>query len=321
MSRALKDQYLKCHQAICVSMVIDPTPMTLARVTVFEESFRTDCASAQIASVFDTKKSIRALKPDSDLDQVLATNLKILEMGKLLESHSKINMLKQARGRGGALTTRGGGGRGAGARGGALTTRTDPEQSCLWCAKKGHTIFDCPTPPTPALKKVRDDIIAKRAAKGRNETRKARRLAAAATSAIVSEDESDEGDDIALAEGTFAALQSFFEANEPAKRSSQESLAPSLASSSFSDSRPQVERRVSIDAEPKICPVPSRCLLPAFVVIAKALRFQTSYNKRYKSSLLDAMELEFGFCRRSGNTPENQLARLLKLEANCTYED
>jgi len=196
MPRALKEQYLKCHQAICASMVINPTPMTQARVAVFEESFRTDCASAQIASTLDTKKSLRALKPDSDLDQVLATNLKILEMGKLLESHSKINILRQARG--------------AGARGGALTTRTDPEQSCLWCAKKGHTIFDCPTPPTPALKKVRDDIIAKRAAKGRNEIRKARRLAAAATSAIVSDDESDEGDDIALAEGTFSALQSFF---------------------------------------------------------------------------------------------------------------
>ena len=37
-------------------------------------------------STFDIKKNLRALKPDSDLDQVLATNLKILEMGKLRRS-------------------------------------------------------------------------------------------------------------------------------------------------------------------------------------------------------------------------------------------
>jgi hypothetical protein len=68
----------------------------------------------------------------------------------------------------------------------------------LWCAAKGHTIFDCPSPPTPAAKKVRDVLIAKRAAKVRNDDRKARRLATAATSAIVSDDESDgEGDDLA----------------------------------------------------------------------------------------------------------------------------
>jgi len=99
------------------------------------------------------------------------------------------------------------------------------------------------------------------------------------------------------------------------------SVDPSPASSLFSAPSRQVERRVSFAAEPRIYTVPSRCLLPAFVVIAKALRHQTSYNKRYKSSFLDAMELEFGFCRRSGNTPENQLARLLQLEASCTYED
>jgi hypothetical protein len=209
-------------------MVIDPTPMTQARVAVFEASFRTDCASAQIASTFDTKKILRALKSDSDLDQVLVTNLKILEMGKLLESHSKINMLRQARGGGvgGRAPTSGGGVvRGAGVRGGALSTRADPEQSCLWCAKKGHTIFDCPSPSTPALKKVRDDIIAKSAVKGHNETRKARRLASVTTSAIVSDDESDE--------------------------------ASSLASSLPSAPNRQVELRVSIAAESHICPVPS----------------------------------------------------------------
>jgi len=145
MPRALKEQYLKCHQVIRASMVINPTPMTQTRVTVFEESFRTDCASAQIASTFDTKKSLRVLKPESDLDQVLTTNLKILEMGKLLEAHSKINMLRQTRGGGvgGRAPTRGGGVvRGAGVRGDTLSTRADPEQSCLWCAKKWHTIFD-----------------------------------------------------------------------------------------------------------------------------------------------------------------------------------
>jgi hypothetical protein len=305
--------------------------MTTARVAVFEASFRTDCASAQIATTFDNKKTLRALKPESDLDQVLATNLKIFEMGKLLESNSKINTLRQPRGggSGGRAFTRGGAvTRGGGVRGGALSTRADPEQSCLWCAKKGHTIFDCPSPPTPALKKVRDDLLAKRAAKGRNETRKARRLVSAATSAIVSDDESEitEGEEIALAQGTFAALQALFATNETSKSScfrvlSQDPVDSSLASSLLSAPRRKVERRVSIAADQEICPVPSRCMLPAFVTIAQALRLQTSYNKHHKSSFLDAMELEFGFCRRSGNTPATQLARLLQLEAYYAYEE
>ena len=33
------------------------------------------------------------------------------------------------------------------------------------------------------------------------------------------------------------------------------------------------------------------------------------------------MELEFGFRRRSGNTSETQLSRLLQLQAYYTYED
>ena len=315
MPRALKEQYLKCYQAICASMVLDPTPMTQARVAVFEASFRTDCASAQIASTFDAKKSLRALninKPATDIDQLLATNLKILEVGKLLQSHSKINALRQAPGV--RAPTRGGA-RG-GVRGAALSTRADPgEQSCLWCAKKGHNIFDCPSPPTPALKKVRDDILAKRAAKGRNDNRKARRLASAATSAIVSDDESDEGDELALIEGSYEALQTLFETDEPTKRSCLRVVSDSVASSLA------VERRVSIAADSHIRLVPSRCLLPAFVAIAKDLRRQRSFNKQHRSSLLDAMALEFDFCRRSGNTPENQLARLLQLEAYYAYED
>ncbi len=112
----------------------------------FRSQLRTDCVSPQIATTFDIKKNLRALKPDSDLDQVLATNLNILEMGKLFESRSKINMLRQPRGggSGGRVPTRGGGvpSRDGGVRDGALSTRADPEQSCLWCAQKGHTIFD-----------------------------------------------------------------------------------------------------------------------------------------------------------------------------------
>jgi hypothetical protein len=79
-------------------------------------------------------------------------------MGKMLESNSKINTIHQSRGGGsrGRVPTRDGGvpSRDGGVRGGDLSTRVDPEQSCLWCVKKGHSIFDCPSPPTPALKKV-----------------------------------------------------------------------------------------------------------------------------------------------------------------------
>jgi hypothetical protein len=62
-------------------------------------------------------------------------------------------------------------------------------------------------------------------------------------------------------------------------------------------------------------------MIPAFVTIAQTLRLQTSYNKYHKSSFLDVMELEFGFCRRSGNTPATQLARLLQLETYYAYEE
>ena len=126
-------------------------------------------------------------------------------MGKLLESHALRQLAPRVRGRGrGAGAVRGGGVR----RGGGPPARAASEQSCLWCAETGHNIFDCPSPPSPALKKVRDDLIAKCAAKGRNEDRKAGRLATAATSAIVSDDESDEGDD--LAQSTYAAIQAYF---------------------------------------------------------------------------------------------------------------
>ena len=296
-------------------------------MAVFEVSLRTDCAAANLATPFDVKKHVRAFKTvdsASDVDQqVLATNLKIIEMGKLLESHSKLNMLRQTRGGGrggrGGAPARGNGTR----RGGGPPARTAPEQSCLWCAEKGHNIFDCPSPPTPALKKVRDDLVAKRAAKGRNDDRKARRLATAATSAIVSDDESDgEGDD--LAQSTYAAIQALFTANEPTKPSclrvlSQDSVDPS---SFLLVPHQEVARRVSIAAVSQACLVPSRCLLPASVAVAKGLLSQPSYNKRHQSSFLDDMELEFGFRRRSGNTTsETQLSRLLQLQAYYTYED
>ena len=318
--RNLKEQYLKCYQAICAELQANPAHMTMARMAAFEASFRTDCASANLATTFDAKKHVRVFKAttapsSSDVDQqVLETNLKILEMGKLLESHSKLNMLRQTRGGGR------GGGRGGppsrARRGERPPVRTTPEQSCLWCAEKGHTIFDCLSPPTPAAKKVRDDLVAKRAAKVRNDDRKARRLATAATSAIVSDDESDgEGDD--LAHSTFAALQAIFAANEITKPSclrvfSQDSVDPS-----------PVVRRVSIAHVPQSFSVPSRCLLPASVVVAKGFLFQTAYNKRHQSSFLDDMASEFGFRRRSDsdNTEKNQLSRLLQLEAYYAYED
>jgi hypothetical protein len=280
---------------------------------------------------FDNKKNLRALNPESDLDQVLTTNLKIFEMVKLFESNSKINTLRQPRGGGSdgrVFTCDGAVARGGGARGGALSTRADPEQSYLWCVKKGHTIFDCPSPSTPALKKVRDDLLAKHVAKGRNETRKTRRLASAAASAIVSDDESDitEGEEIALTQDTFASFQALFATNETSKSScfrvlSQDPVDSSLASSLLSAPRRKVERCVSITDDQQICPVPSRCRLPAFVTTAQALRLQTSYNKHHKSSFLDVMELKFGCCRRSGNTPATQLPRLLQLGSYYAYEE
>ncbi len=173
---------------------------------------------------------------------------------------------------------------------------------------------------------MRDDLVTKRAVKGHHKNRRARRLASEATSAIVSDDESDEGDDLALAQGTYAAIQALFATNEATKSSclrvlSQDFVDSSSASSLLSAPSRKVERRVSITDDPQICPVPSRCLLPAFVTVTQALRLQTSYNKHHKSSLLDAMEFEFGFCRCSGNTPATQLSRLLQLEVYYAYEE
>jgi hypothetical protein len=96
---------------------------------------------------------------------------------------------------------------------------------------------------------LRDDLIAKRAAKIHNDDCKARRLATAATSAIVSDDESDgEGDD--FAHSTFADIQAIFTADEPTKPScfrvvSQDSVDPSPASSLFLAQRQKVVCRVS----------------------------------------------------------------------------
>jgi hypothetical protein len=83
----LKEQYLKCYQSICA---------------VFEVSFRTECETVKLATTSDVKKHVRAFKsaidPSPDVDQqVLATNLKIIEMCKLLESHSNLNILRQTR--------------------------------------------------------------------------------------------------------------------------------------------------------------------------------------------------------------------------------
>jgi hypothetical protein len=52
-------------------------------------------------------------------------------------------------------------------------------------------------------------------AKGLNDDHKARRLATADTSVIVSDDEIDEGDD--LAHNTYADIQALFVTNEPTK--------------------------------------------------------------------------------------------------------
>jgi lipopolysaccharide biosynthesis glycosyltransferase len=81
--RNLKEQFLKCYQAICADQQLNPSPMTMARLAVLGPAF------------------IRiALLPTS----------------------------------------------------GGPPIRTASDQPCLWCAQKGHTIFDCPSPPTPALK-------------------------------------------------------------------------------------------------------------------------------------------------------------------------
>ena len=55
----------------------------MVRWKIYETGLRTDCVTVNLTTTFD-KKHIHTLKTidQSDLDQVLATNLKIIEMGK-----------------------------------------------------------------------------------------------------------------------------------------------------------------------------------------------------------------------------------------------
>ena len=244
-------------------------------------------------------------------------------MGKLLESHAIHQLAPRVCGRG----------RGSGAvcdggvrRGGGPPAHTVSEQSCLWCAEKGNNIFDSPCPSSPDLKKVHDDLIAKRDAKGRNEHHKACRLATASTSAIVSDDESDEADD--LAQKTYTAIQSCCTANEPTKPScprilSQASLDPSTASPLPLALRQKVVRHVSIAADSQACPVPSYCLLPAFVAVAKALsRFfnfrpimstKITMTTLYVMRLVMRLFLRFGFPKLSREPSSLTLAQHVQL--------
>jgi hypothetical protein len=56
----------------------------MARLAVFDASLRTDCASAQIATTFDLKKNLRALKTDTSNDR----NMLILECDSRASSSS-----------------------------------------------------------------------------------------------------------------------------------------------------------------------------------------------------------------------------------------
>ena len=100
--RLLKEQYLKCYQKVRANALTNPNPLTMDSWDPYEAGLRTDCTVANLSTTFD-KKHIRALKvidQTSDLDQVLASNLKNIEMGKLLESHTMRQLADVPRGRG-----------------------------------------------------------------------------------------------------------------------------------------------------------------------------------------------------------------------------
>ncbi len=101
LARLLKEQYLKCYRKVCADAQTNPDPMTMDRWDPYEAGLRTACAASNLSTTFD-KKHIRALKvidQPSDLDQVLASNLKNIEMGKLLESHTMLHLAAVPRGR------------------------------------------------------------------------------------------------------------------------------------------------------------------------------------------------------------------------------
>jgi hypothetical protein len=85
----------------------------------------------------------------------------------------------------------------AGSRGdsdrGRPQARVVYEPSCFWCGLKSHSLIDCTGPsPNPDSKLSRDEMIAARAQRDRdihNADRKTSRLASAATSVAVSDDE------------------------------------------------------------------------------------------------------------------------------------
>jgi hypothetical protein len=123
--RLLKEQYLKCYQKVCADAQTNPNPMTVDRwdLDPYEAGLRSDFAAANLSTT---------------------------------ESHTMRQLAAVPRGRGRGR----GAGRGA-ARGGGQAAIAASEQSCLRCGVKGHDICDCPTPPSPAAKKVGDELLAK----------------------------------------------------------------------------------------------------------------------------------------------------------------
>ena len=169
--RPLRQLYINFFQKVCVEQNSNPNPITSRRLAVMEETFRTDCAAGRISTTFEAKtpsfqaRALHGTDDQTDIEQLVA---------KALE---KLNVRPAAGDR-----------RARGARG-----NTPFELSCFWCGGKGHTLFECPDPPPNAKAKTARDMVA--AAKENKATRnartEARRLAPAATSAFITDDEDE----------------------------------------------------------------------------------------------------------------------------------
>jgi hypothetical protein len=158
--------------------------------------------------IFNAKAPFEKARPlQTPAANLVPDSTAILALGKAIEALN----LRQ-------LTT-------AGPRGGLdrgrVEARAAYEPSCFWCGNKGHTLIDCTGPaPNPASKLARDDMIAareKRDRDNRNADRKTCRLASVATCVAVGVS-CDEGEDGDYSEATYEAIQTLFgQLTEPTK--------------------------------------------------------------------------------------------------------
>jgi hypothetical protein len=173
VTRSLRQIYIRLFQRICVEQAANPNPITMRRLNVMIAVFRSDCATGHISTTSDAPLPlpVRALHADDE-----STNIDQLVVKDLDKMHARLP---------------------ADNRDGRVRQRNirNVDLSCFWCGAKGHTLLECPHPPTNSkAKDARDQVVTNRENKtSRAQRREVRRLAqpASSTCSIFTTDDED----------------------------------------------------------------------------------------------------------------------------------